>query len=401
MSRKDLTFRYNLDVGRHAWLRLTPAYSIKLVSQILNKVDVKAVLDPFSGTGTTGLVCAEKGIDCDLIEINPFLVWFAKVKTRNYTKVELLETERIANRIIHEVAQMKPTEDLWTPPIYRIERWWNPSILEVLARIYCQINGVFQKNHEKELDLIKVAFCRIVINWSNAAFNHQSMSFKKKKLSPTGRKERLILQSFHRAVASIIRSCRTKLSGRVNVFEGDSRDISLLTRDTYECIITSPPYTNRISYIRELRPYMFWLGYLKNGREATELDWRAIGGTWGSATSRLEEWKAAENIDLHFDGFLTLIESISKHSKILANYVHRYFMDIVKHFELIGRVLMSNSKIFYVVGNSKFYDTLVPVEKIYASIMEQHGFEDIEIKTLRKRSSKKELFEFLVSGTYR
>ena len=52
----DLTFKFNKGLGRHGWLRLTPAYSVKLVDQILDNHDsgIK-VLDPFCGTGTTVL----------------------------------------------------------------------------------------------------------------------------------------------------------------------------------------------------------------------------------------------------------------------------------------------------------------------------------------------------------
>lgn len=57
-QRADLTHRHNLMSGRHGWLRLTPAYSIKIVDEILNaKPDSSSVLDPFSGTATTPL-CA-------------------------------------------------------------------------------------------------------------------------------------------------------------------------------------------------------------------------------------------------------------------------------------------------------------------------------------------------------
>lgn len=35
----DLTFKYDLRRGRHGWLRLTPAYSIKLVGDILATSD--------------------------------------------------------------------------------------------------------------------------------------------------------------------------------------------------------------------------------------------------------------------------------------------------------------------------------------------------------------------------
>ena len=60
----DLTFKLNRHFGRHGWLRLTPAYSVKLVSEILAGSDRGIrVLDPFSGAGTTSLVCERLGLD--------------------------------------------------------------------------------------------------------------------------------------------------------------------------------------------------------------------------------------------------------------------------------------------------------------------------------------------------
>lgn len=83
---------------------------------------------------------------------------------------------------------------------------------------------------------------------------------------------------------------------------------------------------------------------------------------------------------------------------MLANYVHKYFVDISIHLESLHNVLEPNAKVFYIVGNSKFYDTLVPVENIYASILENVGFTDTKVEILRKRNSKKELFEYVVSA---
>ena len=49
----------------------------------------ETVLDPFCGTGTTALVCAERGIACDTTDINPFLIWLAKAKARSYSSADL------------------------------------------------------------------------------------------------------------------------------------------------------------------------------------------------------------------------------------------------------------------------------------------------------------------------
>src|SRR5438132_12516511 len=84
---EELTFKGNLAHTRFGWLRLTPAYSIRLVEQLLacSCGPETTVLDTFCGTGTTALVCAERGIHCDTTDINRFLLWLTGLKTAPYT----------------------------------------------------------------------------------------------------------------------------------------------------------------------------------------------------------------------------------------------------------------------------------------------------------------------------
>ena len=97
---------------------------------------------------------------------------------------------------------------------------------------------------------------------------------------------------------------------------------------------------------------------------------------------------------------MKMIGKISLKSPVLASYVHRYFEDMHNHFSGLNKVLKQNAKIHYIIGNSKFYDVIVPTEKIYANMLRVNGFSNIKIETLRRRSSKKELFEYLVSATW-
>jgi hypothetical protein len=75
-------------------------------------------------------------------------------------------------------------------------------------------------------------------------------------------------------------------------------------------------------------------------------------------------------------------------------------VDIAEHLTSLSRVLAPGAKVFYIVGNSKFYETVVPVEKIYESLLVQCGFKNARSELLRKRNSKKELYEFVVSGEW-
>ena len=70
------------------------------------------------------------------------------------------------------------------------------------------------------------------------------------------------------------------------------------------------------------------------------------------------------------------------------------------HFRALTHKLRDGATVYYVVGNSRFYDVMVPTEQIYRDIMAHSGFHDVAVENIRKRSSKKELFEFVVSGRF-
>lgn len=398
IQNAHLTFKGNIGIARHDWLRLTPAYSVKLVEDELDKLEkVGVVLDPFSGTGTTGLCAANRGHEVVLLDVNPFLIWLAETKTRNYTKQQLEKAKELLNSVM-EAANDLDDKNLWKPRIHNIDKWWEQGKLNALARIKAAIDS--NKKNTPESDLLLVAFCNSLIKESNAAFNHQSLSLKESSLRlPLMEDSReSVFGRYFAHATKIIESASEPLKGEVKIIHTDSRGVpSSLSIDT---IITSPPYVNRMSYIRELRPYMYWLGYLNEARDAGELDWKAIGGTWGTATSKLNTWIAPRKIPIKKINILTekIAKTESKNGRLLANYVLKYFYDMWEHFETSFRILNSGGQVIYIVGNSSFYGNVVPAELWYAELMEQVGFREIRIETIRKRNSNKALYEFAVYG---
>jgi hypothetical protein len=145
---------------------------------------------------------------------------------------------------------------------------------------------------------------------------------------------------------------------------------------------------------------MYWLGYLDSGNQAGELDWQAIGGTWGCATSKLMSWVPDPRIHISYEGFDEITSRIAQHSRVLSLYVTKYFQDTVQHIRSLKNVLAPHAQVHYIVGNSKFYDVILPTEELYAAIFESEGFQDVYIETIRKRTSKKELFEYVVSASF-
>lgn len=404
-QRADLTFKHNILEERHGWLRLTPAYSVKIVEQVLSQHQQPiSVLDPFSGTATTPLCASTHGHSAISVDINPFLVWFGEVKVSNYDEEVVSRTQEVATEIAG-IVKSESISPATPPPIANINRWWDNTKLSYLCRVKAAIM-LFDAEPDAIQNLLNIAFCKTLIEVSNAAFNHQSMSFKDKQKDNGQQKlwadETFGIDPFSENIGGVLRSAKLNPVGEAHVMLGDSRSLEFLGKQRFDLLITSPPYPNRMSYIRELRPYMYWLGYLKEAKEAGELDWQAIGGTWGIATSRLNNWER-DQTNYCPENLLATIEKISKADSksgpVLAKYVGKYFEDMWLHFKSVRDNMKLGAEVHYIVGNSKFYDYLVPVETVYADMLEKAGFEKVKTEVIRKRNSKKELFEFDVMAT--
>lgn len=400
-QRADYTHKYNLKNGRHGWLRLTPAYSVRIVEELMNRTQgYLRVFDPFCGTATTALSASYHGHETVTTDINPFLVWLGQSKTARYSATTVAQAYEASEEVLALICSGDITSSA-PPPIHNIERWWPSKALDFLCQLQAAIDRVIPFE-TGEGTLLRVSFCRTVIACSNAAFNHQSMSFR--DISQVEMDISDYIRLFRENVAFVLKGAAENPSGEANVFLHDARVLSTLTAEPFDLVVTSPPYANRMSYIRELRPYMYWLGFLVNGRDAGELDWRTIGGTWGVATSRLKNWKPTETRAYTSNELEVTLARIASpnnaNGQLLANYIHKYFVDMAKHFAELRAILKPGAKLHYIVGNSTFYGELVSVEKIYAHIMTQFGFTDINIQPIRKRNSKKELFEFDVSARW-
>ena len=383
---------------------MTPAYSVKVVEEILAQYQEPiSVLDPFSGTATTPLCAAMHGHAAVSIDINPFLVWFGSAKIAHYDAESITRSREIAAEIGEAVeAESLPPET--PPPIANVGRWWDERSLKYLCLTKAAL-ARYASEPENVANLLKVAFCKTLIEVSNAAFNHQSMSFKEKKGNPQLEfwpDDWLHGNSFLENAGEVLCSAELNPAGHARVLLGDSRSMEILGENRFDLLVTSPPYPNRMSYIRELRPYMYWLGYLQEAREAGEMDWQAIGGTWGIATSRLNDWQPSDE-NYCPENLRAVMEDISradaKSGPVLAKYVGKYFEDMWMHFKSVREYMKPGAEVHYVVGNSKFYDFVVPVETIYVDMLVRAGFHDARTKVIRKRNSKKELYEFDVTAT--
>jgi len=136
-----ITYRGNLRSTRHGWLRLTPAYSVELVRELVvkrSRPDLP-VLDPFCGTGTTLTTCAELGIACHTVDIHPFLRWLAEANSRGYSSRDLAKASALVAAMSR--AAQQGDARAWVPPLHNIEKGWDERPLGALSRAFTELAG--------------------------------------------------------------------------------------------------------------------------------------------------------------------------------------------------------------------------------------------------------------------
>ena len=181
-SRLDhLTFKGNLRDSRYGWLRLTPAYSVHAVTGLLesNWKRGSAVLDPFCGTGTTALVCAERGIESKRRTSIRFCCGWP---LRKRGPIRGRASKRFERRLGASAgrSRARTARPPWVPPLHRDRGNGRarPRFPEGSRRAM----GAIQRTKlasKASADLLLIAFCRTLIAHAHVSFSMRWMSFKK------------------------------------------------------------------------------------------------------------------------------------------------------------------------------------------------------------------------------
>ncbi len=396
----DITFKPGQSESIHKWYRLTPSYSPNLVRFLIKKFQITKnhfVLDPFSGRGTTIIECQKHGIKALGIEINPLLqeVGNKSLKWDN-SYLHLFNTylNEIYNLI--EKSEQNTIEDIVhifntrIPIIYNVFRWWQKNVLKnlIISR-----EVMLKTKYLSIKDYLWVAINKACLDCANIHRNHPTITFDdnhKRKINVFYEIKNNLEMIYHDLVNLSKEEISFSKLGRVDL--GDStNNLKQHIEQPVDFIITSPPYPNRYSYIHQTRPQLHFMELLDNIREATEIDLRAIGGTWGRATSVLQKELIPVPDDIK--PYLCYYDELKNKNKLMCNYATKYFIYMWNHIKLVKQTTKNKFQGAYIVGNSRLSGIEIFTESILGKIFQHEEFKVDKIISFRKRGGKKRLYE--------
>lgn len=398
------TFKGGLGTSIHRWFRLTPSFGPELVVEMMSKLGCQTsdiVLDPFSGASTTLIESALNGVSSYGFEINPLLYWVGKVCIDWTPDVDELHRtlELIIQNYSEQVSKIS-FEDLEkngldVPPIHNPLRWWRKDILRDLLVLKRSIRQ--QCHKEKNVDFFMLTFAGVLVpDLTNVTLGKLQLHF-------INRDNDLIdvKGAFERHANTMINDLegaqKIIKSGRAKIFHTNSVTLdNIKIENQINCVITSPPYPNRYSYVWNTRPHLYMLDFFSNAKQASDLDKKTIGGTWGTATSVLAKGQVEPEFNFFDEVITPVIEQIRQQDNLMANYVMKYFNLLAQQIKAMEKLPQKRLRCAYVVGNSRVKGIYVETDVLLAKIFMHLGYSINTIERIRKRNSGKDLHESIV-----
>jgi hypothetical protein len=399
----DITFKAAQVESVHRWYRLTPSYSPGLVRFLIKEFQITRehlVVDPFSGRGTTSIECQKKGIKALGIEINPLLQQVG-TKSLKWDQSHLHLFEKYLTEVSNAIEQYKESslEDVVTafntniPIIHNVFRWWRKYALKNL--MICR-QLMLNPEYLPIKDYVWLALNKACLDCANIHRNHPTITF-----DDGHQREIDVLYEVSLNLRMIHNDLMNLTSEEISFFELNSIKLGNSTTNLpqqinrpVDFVITSPPYPNRYSYVHQTRPQLHFMEVLDNVRQATEIDLQAVGGTWGRATSILQNELLPVPPDIK--PYLCYYEELKDKSVLMCNYATKYFIDMWQHIKLLNQVKATRFRGAYIVGNSRLSGVEIFTESILGKLFRHEGFEVERIISFRKRGGKKRLYETAV-----
>ena len=297
ISSKHATFKAGLGSPVHRWFRLTPSFGPNLVRTMLHELDhdeKSAVLDPFSGAGTTPIECQLLQIGSFGIEVNPFLHFVGSTCLSWHLDIgSLMDSRDAVFEKLESERQLVAYEDLFKmgypfPRIHNATRWWREDVLRDLILLKSIINRTVPDRSVRDFFRLALAGA-LVPDLTNVTLGRLQLHFIDRTEDEID-----VTNVFASQVSMMMDDMQTlqqhEWSSNSRVFWEDTTQPQNICIDKpIRSIITSPPYPNRYSYVWNTRPHLYLLDFFGSPREAADLDKKTIGGTWGSATSSLSK----------------------------------------------------------------------------------------------------------------
>lgn len=363
--------------------KLIPAIPRAYIELFTKKGDT--VGDLFSGSGTVAVeskLLERNFIGC---EINPLSSFISNVKTYTYDINILNGFNKKIELNLYDLEYTKLLKKGKIPFCVNLEHWFRKEVIDDLLIIRATTNDVVNSSKLKKADkqlyieFYDAVISSIIRNVSNADPRHvfPGISKRIRALEAEGKINKDAKKSFINAIKK-----RTKYFAdyqeldetSIKIINGDSvNDKFTKYKNSVDLFVTNPPYISSVRYIETMKLEMYWLEYLKNQTEYSNLAKIMVGN------DKVAKKDINKSLLTPYPEINEKIQQLREIDPKNAYIVAKYFNDMEKVIKNMHLMLKEKGKVVVKISESKVKKIKIDTGKFLTIIAENNGFRLVDV----------------------
>ena len=387
------SFVDNMGLPVHRWFRYSAGFSGAWAEDLILREardrDVR-VFDPFAGSGTTLIAAEQCGVESWGIDPHPFMARVAQAKLA-YRSSPSEYLQRAKNALVG-AKRCSPSLESYAP---LIRKCYTDEALEQLDCLRCAIESADDNSESSRLVwLTLVSVLRSTSHVGTANWQYLLPARRKARVREPFAAFGEMMRTMHADMSST-----NGLSGPRATFNlDDARLCATVPVDSFNLVMTSPPYPNNYDYADATRLELTFFGEVRGwGDLQANVRRRLLRSCTQHVPDSAVDLKgvlARPELDPIRDelqpvcGELGQVRLTRGGKKTYHNMIGCYFLDLARVWLALRRVCRSPSKVCFVVGDSAPYGVYVPAIEWLGKLAVAAGFESFTFEKTRDRNTK-------------
>lgn len=401
LRRALVSFQCNKSLPFYRWLKYKEGFSAELVRYALDQFahrnsNPPRVLDPFAGAGTTIFCAAEAGWRATGIELLP--VGLAAMDARFAAGQVNIPLFKRSTAKAKDLASRGSERAHYAFPHLRITQGAFPAATEKEMSAYCDFVEAIRDDNVKSLFkfalltiLEEISFTRKdgqYLRWDSRSKKGAASVFHK---GPIAEFWPSIIHKLEIMLEDIERQSAGEIYSKIDVRRDSClAELPSLPEESFDLVLTSPPYCNRYDYTRTYALELAYLGYgeeqvkgLRQSLLSATVENRPKTGQLAAIYQSAGRPDAYRRMARRFENqgaiqeVLCLLKQAKEAGRLNNNnipqMVEGYFFEMNLVVHEIARVLRPGGRVVMVNDNVQYIGEEIPVDLILADFAERAG----------------------------